>query len=229
LNTDNDCLSDEAAIARYNDTLEAAGEVEALVENTEMGPVQEFFEKVGGATGRDILDVGCATGQIAAQLYEAYPGWGSYQGVDITQAYLDAFNGRELPRATVKLASATCIPCPDRSKDIALCLFVHQHLSEECGQLALSEIARALRSGGLLLFGLTVVCQGETYRNLYASARAEAAGAEKVPTTHWALEAVRTALTRADLVADGWERWSPVAPGTRRQWYASFVAGGTSK
>ncbi|MHC9293605.1 class I SAM-dependent methyltransferase [Mycobacterium sp. LTG2003] len=98
--------------------------------------------------GREVLEIGSGSGDIAARLREARP------DVAITATDFDPVMVREAsrrlrryPDVTVRTADATDLPFADDSFDSVLsCLMLH-HIVE--WESAIAEIARVLRPGGV--------------------------------------------------------------------------------
>jgi ubiquinone/menaquinone biosynthesis C-methylase UbiE len=100
-----------------------------------------FVERYG--RGRDVLEVGCGTGLLLRRM----AGFArSAQGVDLSPGMLAQAQARGL---SVALASATELPFPDASFDVACSFKVLAHV-REIGR-ALSEMARVVRPGGHVL------------------------------------------------------------------------------
>jgi len=96
---------------------------------------------------RCVVDLGCAAGDAAAQLHEAYP-QARLLAVDSSLAMLDAARGRGgfiQPLA----ADAERLPLQDGSVDL---IFANMLLPWCWPQRVLAEAARVLADGGLLLF-----------------------------------------------------------------------------
>jgi len=89
-----------------------------------------------------ILDVGCGTGATTAQL----SGLGSVSGIDMGPAALRHARARGL---TVARGSAEKLPVREAALDVVVALDVIEHLDDD--RLALREILRVLRPGGVLL------------------------------------------------------------------------------
>jgi ubiquinone/menaquinone biosynthesis C-methylase UbiE len=180
-----DAMGNRDAIERHNAKLDQAGLIDELVENTDWEPVGRFVAAVG-TTGKAIIDVGCSTGKIASLIAESTGPWKSYQGVDLYQGYVDKFNLRGLDEAKAAVGDATDLhDYATSSVDVALCLFVLQHLSKADGRRALREIRRVCRPGAGVLLGLTVNRARAEDEKLYAHEKAIKAGAEPVLTAIW--------------------------------------------
>lgn len=96
-----------------------------------------------------LLDVGCGSGQTMEWFRTLYPGW-STTGLDISMDGLRA--ALALGERRVLAASALDLPAADASMDAVISLDVLQHLPLRGGDVrALSEFARVLRPGGLVL------------------------------------------------------------------------------
>ncbi|MCL2495603.1 MAG: class I SAM-dependent methyltransferase [Oscillospiraceae bacterium] len=105
---------------------------------------------------KDVAEFGCATGHYAEHWHGRCK---SYLGVDIVQANVDFFNAKGLSNADgqrtarAQLGDATCCPeFTDGSFDVVLCLGPMYHLPAEERALAMAEMARVCRPGGVLAF-----------------------------------------------------------------------------
>jgi SAM-dependent methyltransferase len=125
--------------ARYEDARDGRdpGGYHDLVDDLEVGFVERF------GRGRDVLEVGCGTGlllrRIAAFARTA-------RGVDLSPGMLARARARGLD---VVEASATRLPFPDRTFDVACSFKVLAHVREV--RQALAEMARVVRPGGHVL------------------------------------------------------------------------------
>lgn len=95
------------------------------------------------ATGKDVLEVGCGTGLVLQRIAEFAR---VARGVDISPNMLERARERGLD---VQLSSATALPFPDATFDVACSFKVLAHVPEIA--LALSEMARVVRPGGHVL------------------------------------------------------------------------------
>jgi len=99
---------------------------------------------------KDVVEFGCATGHYAAHWHDKCK---SYTGVDIVRENVDFFNAKELSNAKAQLGDATSCPeIPDGAFDVVLCLGPMYHLPAEERALAMAEMARICRPGGVLAF-----------------------------------------------------------------------------
>jgi len=99
---------------------------------------------------KDVVEFGCATGYYAGHWHDKCK---SYTGVDIVQENVDFFNAKDLSKAKAQLGDATSCPeFEDASFDVVLCLGPMYHLPAEERALAMAEMARICRPGGVLAF-----------------------------------------------------------------------------
>jgi len=98
----------------------------------------------------DVVEFGCATGHYAERWHGKCR---SYMGVDIVQENVDFFNSKGLANARAQLGDAThCPEFPDASFGVVLCLGPMYHLPPEERALAMAEMARICKPGGVLAF-----------------------------------------------------------------------------
>jgi SAM-dependent methyltransferase len=95
------------------------------------------------AEGRDVLEVGCGTGLILERLAKIAS---QARGVDLSAGMLEKARARGL---NVVQGSATELPFPDASFDVACSFKVLAHVPDL--QQALSEMARVVRPGGVII------------------------------------------------------------------------------
>jgi ubiquinone/menaquinone biosynthesis C-methylase UbiE len=94
-------------------------------------------------SGREVLEVGCGTGLILEKLARIAS---RAEGVDLSPGMLEHARRRGL---TVKEGSATELPYPDASFDVAVSFKVLAHVPDI--ERALSEMARVVRPGGHII------------------------------------------------------------------------------
>ena len=101
----------------------------------------EFVERFGA--GLDVLEVGCGTGLILQRIQRFAR---SARGVDLSPGMLALARERGID---VHEGSATALPFPDRSFDVACSFKVLAHVREI--ETALAEMVRVVRPGGHVL------------------------------------------------------------------------------
>ena len=105
-----------------------------LLDELELGIVEPLVR------GRDVLEVGCGTGLILEKLARFAR---RAEGVDLSPGMLEHARNRGLD---VREGSATELPYPDDSFDVAVSFKVLAHVPDI--ERALSEMARVVRPGG---------------------------------------------------------------------------------
>src|SRR5439155_13981041 len=100
--------------------------------------------------GEGVLDAGCGRGEVLLACARA---GAAVAGIDYAQAAVDI--AREtlhgVAGAEVVRGSLTALPWPQQSFDRALCADVVEHLDPDEAAIALRELRRVLRPGGVLL------------------------------------------------------------------------------
>jgi SAM-dependent methyltransferase len=95
-----------------------------------------------------VLDIGCGEGQVARHVV-ATTGASSVVGVDPSDAQLVVARDRAGGPAYVR-GAADALPVPDGEFDAAVACLVFEHITAV--DVALAEVARVLRPGGVFLF-----------------------------------------------------------------------------
>ena len=99
-----------------------------------------------------VLDVGCGTGTLTRQIYDALPADAPrcVCGVDAAEAMIAVANRKAGARPGLAFAAALAeeLPYPDGSFDRVLSTFFFHHLNYGLKVKALAEIWRVLRPGG---------------------------------------------------------------------------------
>jgi SAM-dependent methyltransferase len=104
----------------------------------------QLADLAGIAAGQRVLDVGCGTGLLTAEL-ERRVGPGSVSAVDPSESFVEAVRER-LPGVWVERAVAEQLPFPDASFDAAIAQLVVHFMNDPVA--GLREMARVTRSGG---------------------------------------------------------------------------------
>ena len=100
----------------------------------------------------DVLDIGCGTGALTRQVYDALPADAPRRvcGVDAAEAMIAIAQKKAGHRSGLEFAAALAedLPYSDASFDRALSTFFFHHLNYGLKVKALAEIWRVLRPGG---------------------------------------------------------------------------------
>jgi len=94
-----------------------------------------------------MLDIGCGTGYSCVWVRERFKLETAY-GVDVSPHAAEFWHARGLD--TVALATADKLPFKENEFDLVTCFDVIYQLNDERASIAVSEIHRVLRPGGLL-------------------------------------------------------------------------------
>ena len=99
-----------------------------------------------------VLDIGCGTGTLTRQIYDALPAAAPRRvcGVDAAEAMIAVANRKAGDRPGLEFAAALAeeLPYPDASFDRVLSTFFFHHLNVDLKIKSLAEIWRVLRPGG---------------------------------------------------------------------------------
>ena len=100
----------------------------------------------------DVLDIGCGTGTLTRQIYDALPADAPRRvcGVDAAEAMIAVANKKAGDRPGLEFAAALAeeLPYPAASFDRVLSTFFFHHLNYDLKVKSLAEIWRVLRPGG---------------------------------------------------------------------------------
>jgi len=114
-------------------------------------PIAEWM---AGRNQRDLkgLDLGCGTGRLLAFLHDAWPGL-RLSGLDLSPPYLAEARRLIGRTARVKLieGAAEKLPFDDASLDFVVSSFLMHELPDDIRGKVLSETARVLKPGGLVV------------------------------------------------------------------------------
>ncbi|MDE2135296.1 MAG: class I SAM-dependent methyltransferase [Alphaproteobacteria bacterium] len=149
-------------LARFYDGLGAGLDTQAFYEAAAMRDLVAHLEM---RTSRAIVEFGCGTGRLAAELLANYvPPGATYLGLDVsrtmvelTKRRLSRWGGRVEVRQT---DGAPHVEAADNTFDRFICTYVLDLLSDEEIRRVLDEAHRILRPGGLL--GLGSLTNGPT-------------------------------------------------------------------
>ena len=121
-----------------------------------LGSEQRLHRRVVARLALDrpaaVLDVGCGTGTLTRQIYDALPATAPRRvcGVDAAEAMIAVADRKAGDRPGLEFAAALAeeLPYPDASFDRVLSTFFFHHLNYGLKVKALAEIGRVLRPGG---------------------------------------------------------------------------------
>lgn len=99
-----------------------------------------------------VLDVGCGTGTLTRQIYDALPAEATRRvcGIDAAEAMIGVARKKIGQRPGLEFAAALAeeLPYPDASFDRVLSTFFFHHLNYDLKVKSLAEIWRVIRPGG---------------------------------------------------------------------------------
>lgn len=111
---------------------------------------EKIVEAIRPKAGSHLIDIGCGPGEVLLQIHKKYPHV-KLIGLDIDPEILKIAE-KKLKKMNIhiplKEASATEIPFPDESFDIAVSSLMIHHLKTEDKKKFLHEAFRILRPGG---------------------------------------------------------------------------------
>jgi len=104
----------------------------------------EFAQKyVRPTKGMRVLDVGCGPGDMTQHCAPA-----AYVGVDMSQKYIDSANSRFGTDGKFHCVPLEQLDEAEREFDVAICIGVLHHLTDQVVQSMSKEVHRRLRPGG---------------------------------------------------------------------------------
>lgn len=128
----------------------------------------------------DCLDV--SSPKLLASLL-AHEGRGRWVAVDLFSEEIESWRAVD-PRLDLRVADATQLPFPDESFDRAVCMSVLEHVPRDGDSVAMAELWRVLRPGGVLHLTTDVAAQPRDIyhdQGIYGEASSETdAGGERV-------------------------------------------------
>lgn len=109
-----------------------------------------LLQEIGRTWGDRVLDVGCGTGALLAQILSE-DAHRQVAGLDLSANMLDQARQRLGDRAVLIQGDSAHLPFPDRSFDIVVCCDSFHHYPDP--QAVLAEVSRVLEFGGTFLMG----------------------------------------------------------------------------
>ncbi len=124
-----------------------------LLELERIAKVQlALLEEFGFGAGKALIDVGCGSGGLAAQISERFGETATYLGTDIVPELLAFAKARSCQTYRFELVEDCVIPAPAASADFVTLFSVFTHLRRADIARYLREARRVLRPGGKLVF-----------------------------------------------------------------------------
>ncbi|WP_295578778.1 class I SAM-dependent methyltransferase [uncultured Oscillibacter sp.] len=109
-----------------------------------------LLQEIIHAWGDRVLDLGCGTGALLAQVLSEDPGR-RVTGLDLSEKMLEQARARLGDRAELVRGDSEHLPFPDRSFDIVYCCDSFHHYPNP--RTVVEEVGRVLEFGGVFLLG----------------------------------------------------------------------------
>lgn len=110
--------------------------------------VRRAFDSYLTCEGKDIIEIGCSTGQCASQVVDMEKN--KYVGIDIDEKYIE-WAKKKHPHGTFVSHDARTLLYANDSFDIAMFNGVLHHMDDGLARDCLREVSRVLRPTGYLL------------------------------------------------------------------------------
>jgi ubiquinone/menaquinone biosynthesis C-methylase UbiE len=127
------------------------------------GAVKEHFASYLDVSGRDVLDIGCSTGNCAAAIVPMERN--RYVGIDIVPGYIELARKRH-PAGSFLCMDARALTFRDNSFDLITAIATLHHMSDELINDCLKEVRRVLRADGIVLCAEPLFTRGRPLSNL---------------------------------------------------------------
>jgi SAM-dependent methyltransferase len=148
--------------------------------------VAAVLERVGPVAGRQVVDLGCGTGQLSLPLSADA---GSVLAVDISSAMIERLNAKALAANAGNLAAIVApvelIDLPPGSVDIVVSNYALHHLRDQDKEALVGKVSRWLRPGGVVVIGDMMFGRGLEGRDRAIIASKVAALARRGPGGWW--------------------------------------------
>ena len=109
-----------------------------------------MLQEITRARGDRVMDLGCGTGALTAQVLEQDPRR-QVTGLDLSEQMLAQARARLGDRVKLIQGDSECLPFPDGSFDVVYCCDSFHHYPDPAAVLA--EVGRVLVPGGVFLLG----------------------------------------------------------------------------
>ena len=125
--------------------------------------VKEHFARHLQASDKDILEIGCSTGNCGSTLVSMERN--RYVGIDIVPGYIELARQRH-PAGTFMAMNARCLVFPHSSFDLILFIAALHHMEDQVVRDCLAEVRRVIRRDGVVLCAEPVFTKGKALSTL---------------------------------------------------------------
>jgi ubiquinone/menaquinone biosynthesis C-methylase UbiE len=128
------------------------------------GAVREHFATYLDVSGKDILDIGCSTGNCASTIVPMARN--RYVGIDIAADYIELAR-KQYPAGSFLHMNARKLTFKENSFDVVTFIASLHHMSDELISACLKEVRRVLRTDGVVLCAEPVFTKGRRLSTLF--------------------------------------------------------------
>jgi ubiquinone/menaquinone biosynthesis C-methylase UbiE len=125
--------------------------------------VKEHFARQLDVSNKDILEIGCSTGNCASALVHMERN--RYVGIDIVPGYIELARRRH-PAGTFTEMNARSLAFPDSSFDLILFIAALHHMEDQLVRDCLAQVRRVIRSDGMVLCAEPLFTKGRALSTL---------------------------------------------------------------
>jgi ubiquinone/menaquinone biosynthesis C-methylase UbiE len=126
--------------------------------------VKEHFARHLEGLDKDILEIGCSTGNCGSALVSMERN--RYVGIDIVPGYIELAR-RRYPAGRFMAMDARSLAFPSTSFDLVLFIAALHHMEDGLVRDCLAEVRRVIRGDGIVLCAEPVFTRGRTLSTLF--------------------------------------------------------------
>jgi ubiquinone/menaquinone biosynthesis C-methylase UbiE len=127
------------------------------------GAVKSHFAQYLDTSDKDILEIGCSTGNCASALVAMERN--RYVGIDIVPGYIELARRRHYAGTFIEM-NGRKLAFPNNSFDLILFIAALHHMEDQLVQACLAEVRRVIRSDGMVLCAEPVFTKGRAFSTL---------------------------------------------------------------